>query len=605
MADWKENLINVETAITLDGLFRERVRRSPERTAYQFHDVERNHWQSISWKITEQNVNSWRRALSKETVNTGDRVAISLQNSLEWVFFDQAALGQGLVTVPLYTEDRADNVAYILNDAGVKLLLISNVNQWKIMAPALGGASTLERVLILKASEDEVKLLRDERLMSVESWLAQASPQSPLPRHKQDAEALASIVYTSGTTGRPKGVMLSHSNMLSVAHAALASVNCYEQDSFLSFLPLSHTLERTAGYYLPMMSCSSVTFSRSVAQLAEDLTMVRPTVMIAVPRIFEKIHGRIHQQLEKGSLVSRLLFKATVTTGWRHFERGQGRASWHPGLLFYSVLQKIVARKISEKLGGNLRYAVCGGAALPLPVAQTFIGLGVDILQGYGLTETSPVISVNRPENNDPASVGEPLQGIEVKVAENDELIVHSPGIMMGYWNNHAATAAIIGSDGWLHTGDQARVENRRIYITGRIKDILVLSNGEKVPPGDMESAICLSTLIEQALIVGEGCSFLSAIVVLDPAGWVGLAKNMKLDAFDKSSLADSKLRRKIQSIIQAQLHDFPGYAKVRRVWLSLEPWTIEDGLMTPTQKLKRNRVLKKFSREIEEMYAS
>ena len=503
MTDWQEDLILAETAVTLDGLFRERVRRSPDKTAYLYYEQADKAWRELKWRSLNATVNQWRSAFVGEQLESGARVAISLKNSVEWVCFDQAVLGEGLVSVPLYTEDRPDNVAYIIDDAAVSVLLLASVKQWQKLVPSLAEDNTLQRVLILSAKAEEIAALDDERIMKVDDWLNQAEAE-PTER-EADAQALASIVYTSGTTGRPKGVMLSHWNMLSVAHAAAASVDCYQQDLFLSFLPLSHTLERTGGYYLPMMAASSVAFSRSVAQLADDLATVKPTIMIAVPRIFEKIHGRIMQQLEKGSFLPRALFNATVSTGWRRFERQQGRTGWRPGLLLYPFLNRLVARKITQKLGGRLRYAVSGGAALPLPVAKTFISLGVNILQGYGLTETSPVLSVNRPVNNDPASVGEPLRGIEAKVVENDELVVKSPGIMLGYWNNHAATADMIDPEGWLHTGDQARIEGGRIYITGRIKDILVLSNGEKVPPCDMEAAISLSTLIEQALVVGEG----------------------------------------------------------------------------------------------------
>ncbi|MEE9423336.1 MAG: AMP-binding protein, partial [Gammaproteobacteria bacterium] len=378
----------------------------------------------------------------------------------------------------------------------------------------------------------------------------------------------------------------------------------YEQDLFLSFLPLSHTLERTAGYYLPMMSGSSVAYARSINQLAEDLQTLRPTVLIAVPRIFERVHGRIHEQLEKGSLLARILFHATVNSGWRRFKHRQGHAGWRPELLLYPLLEKLVARKVTAKLGGRLRYAISGGAALPLPVARTFIGMGMDILQGYGLTETSPVICVNRPSNNDPASVGEPLRGIEVSIGKSDELLVQSPGVMLGYWNNHAATSEIIDPDGWLHTGDQARIEGGRVYITGRIKDILVLSNGEKIPPGDMESAICLHPLFEQALVVGEAKSYLAALVVFDADGWTGMAKKLGLNPTARTSLADERLQKKVLNAIKGKLNSFPGYAKIRRVKLYIEPWTVEAGLITPTLKLKRAKIIKRYMSDIEAMYA-
>ncbi len=605
MTEWQEDLITAEAAGTLDGLLFERVHRSPDAVAYRDHDKASGQWLDIRWREVATRVSRWRAALAGEGFESGDRAALSLRNCADWVYFDQAVLGEGLVSVPLYTDDRPDNVAYILHDAAVSVLLLQNLRQWKALLPALGDNTTLQRVLILESADaDEKKdaAEADPRLRFVDDWLPGTVPAAP--RRGGDPHALASIVYTSGTTGRPKGVMLSHYNMLSVAHAAVAAVDCYQQDLFLSFLPLSHTLERTAGYYLPVMAGATVAHARSVLQLAEDLVTVRPTVMIAVPRIFERVHGRIMAQLEKKSPLVRSLFQAAVRIGWQHFQWRQGRAAWSPELLLNPLLRKLVGDKVTAKLGGRMRFAISGGAALPLPVARVFIGLGLPILQGYGLTETSPVISVTRDGNNDPASVGEPLRGIEVRIGDKDELLVKSPGVMLGYWNNHAATAEMIDPEGWLHSGDQARIENGCIYITGRIKDILVLSNGEKIPPGDMESAICLDPLFEQALVVGEGRPCLAALVVLSSDLWFGFAKEQGLDPFARESLEDSRLHKKVLARIQQQLHDFPGYARIRRVALTLDPWTVENGLLTPTLKVKRAKVLEQFREQVEALYA-
>jgi long-chain acyl-CoA synthetase len=398
--------------------------------------------------------------------------------------------------------------------------------------------------------------------------------------------------------------MLSHYNMLSIAHAALTMIDVYQQDLFLSFLPLSHTLERTAGYYLPVMSGSGVAYARSILQLAEDLQQIRPTVMIAVPRIFERVFTRIQGQMEKQPALRRALFNFTTEVGWHRFQRQQHRAGWHPRLLAWPLLRRVVAGKVTDKLGGRLRMAVSGGAALSLPVAKTFIGLGVPILQGYGLTETSPVISVNLPEDNEPGSVGVPLRGVEVRVGENDELLVKTPGMMQGYWNNHVATREIIDPAGWLHTGDQARITDGHIYITGRIKDILVMSNGEKIPPMDMELAISLLAEIDQALVVGEGESYLSAIVVLNPEEWPRLAKKLKLDPDAPASLDDQKLHSRLLNGIKGALKDFPGYAKIRRLIVTRDAWTVDNGMLTPTLKVKRARVLERFADAIRQLYS-
>ena len=604
MALMTEDIISIEAAGTLDGLMYQRVRRTPDAMAYRSYDAETKHWRDTSWREVGEQVARWTAALAAENLEPGERVAVHLRNSKEWVYFDQAALGCGLAVVPLYTDDRPDNVAYIMDDSAVRVLLVQDAATWRRLAPALAGQQHLQRVLILNPSRSDKpeQLLADERVRYVSDWLPRVAP--PLARRDGDPHALASIVYTSGTTGRPKGVMLSHYNMMSIAHSALTMIDVYQEDLFLSFLPLSHTLERTAGYYLPVMSGSGVAYSRSIMQLAEDLIHIRPTVLIAVPRIFERVFGRIQGQMEKQPPLKRALFKLTTEVGWRRFERQQKRARWHPALLAWPLLNRLVAGKVTEKLGGRLRMAVSGGAALSLPVAKTFIGLGVPILQGYGLTETSPVISVNVPEDNEPASVGVPLKGIKVRIGDNDELLVKTPGMMKGYWNNHVATAEIIDADGWLHTGDQARIEHGHIYITGRLKDILVMSNGEKIPPMDMELAICLLPTVDQTLVIGEGESYLSAILVLNPEEWPKLAKRLGLDPDADDSLRDQKLHNELLRGIKGTLKDFPGYAKIRRVILTREPWTVDNGLITPTLKVKRAKVLEGFAADIKALYS-
>jgi long-chain acyl-CoA synthetase len=603
LSQWSEDLIPLEGARTLDGLFVQRVRRSPDRPAYRSYDRRAGAWRELTWQDMGFQVARWRDALACEPLGPGDRVAVLLRNCPEWVMFDQAALSLGLVTVPLYTDDRADNAAYILQDAAAKVLLVQDAGRWKRLAPAVGDQPSPARVVILEPSGEARRLAADdERVRLAPDWLPERGPE--LSQREGDPDELATIVYTSGTTGRPKGVMLSHRNILANAHAGLTALDVYREDVFLSFLPLSHTLERTASYYLPMMAGSAVAYARSVGQLAEDLRTIRPTVMIAVPRVFERVYQRLMDQVRGRPAPVRGLFRLAVKAGWRKFERDQGRAGWHPLLLAWPPLRKAVADPVLARLGGRLRATVSGGAALPKEVARLFIGLGLPLVQGYGLTETSPVVSVNTLEDNDPASVGPPLRCVRVRIGADDELLVKGPCNMLGYWNNHAATAKMVDKDGWLRTGDQARIENGHIYITGRIKDILVLSNGEKVPPGDMEMAIALDPLFEQVLVVGEGRSFLSALLVLDADLWTGLAREYGLNPDKPESLADPRLVKDMLKRIRAALRDFPGYAKIRRATLLLEPWTVDNGLMTPTMKVKRSQVLECYSRQVDRMYA-
>jgi long-chain acyl-CoA synthetase len=596
---WTLDLISDDQAGTLDGLFVERVARTPDLSAYRWHERDGD-WKSRNWKEMGQEIARWRLALQGEGLAEGERVALLLRNCPEWVCFDQAALSLGLVDVPLYTDDRPDNIAYILEDSGARVLLVQDVGRWKRLKPSLADNTRLTRVLILHRRDDQGD--DDPRVRFVEEWLPAEGGE--LTNRQGDPNALASIVYTSGTTGRPKGVMLSHRNMLSVAYDGLLYVPVYREDRFLSFLPLSHTLERTAGYYLPIMAGAETIYARSVNQLSQDLVETRPTCLISVPRVFERVHAKVLHKLSEGSPIARWLFKTGVELGWRKFLVDQGKAPYSPALLFQPLLDKLVGAKIRQRMGGEMRLAMSGGAPLSAEIARVFIGLGIPLLQGYGLTETAPVISVNPPEDNHPASVGKVLKRTEVKIGHEDELIVRGPGVMLGYWNNPQATNAIIDNEGWLHTGDQARISEDHIYITGRIKDILVLSNGEKVPPADMEMAICMDPLIDQALVIGEGRSYLTALLVLNEEQWLTFAQSQGVDGSNPDALHNEKITKYYHKHLQALLQDFPGFVKIRKVLLTLEPWTIDSGLLTPTMKLKRAQVAERYETDIERMYA-
>jgi long-chain acyl-CoA synthetase len=588
---------------TLYGLFQARVAATPDKIAYRQFDPASESWRAFTWAQIADEVARWQAALVKENLAPGDRVAVMLKNCVEWVIFDQAALGLGLVTVPLYLDDRPENAAYILNHAEAKLLLVEGKFQHKKLAEIAHTSDTLQRIVSLNPPDQEPAGW-DSRCVVAADWLPAAANVAQPPR-PLNADLLASIIYTSGTTGRAKGVMLTHGNMLWNAWYATQCVALDEQDVFLSFLPLSHTLERTAGYYWAMLAGAEVAYARSVAQLAQDLGTIRPTVLISVPRIYERVYGRIQDGLSRKSPLARRLFDLAVSVGWRRFEHAQGRAGWHPQLVLWPLLSRLVARPVNEKLGGRLRYAVSGGAALSPDIARVFIGLGVPLYQGYGLTETSPVVCVNRPSSNIPASIGPALPGVEVKIGENDELLTRSRCVMRGYWKNDAATREVIDADGWLHSGDKANADAQGHFtIIGRIKDIIVLNNGEKVPPSDMESAILLDPLFEQVMIVGESKAFLAALLVLDAERWPLFAASLGLDPAAPATLRNPKLLKALIVQMASHLKAFPGYAQIRRVCPTLTPWTVEDGLLTPTLKIKRNRVASRYRSAIDSLYA-
>ena len=589
------DFIPIESAGSLGGLLRERVKRSPTAIAYRDFNLDKQAWVDLTWKDVEREAARWQVALKREGLQAGDRVGLILRNCSHWPIFDQAAMGLGLVVVPLYAEDRPENGAYCLDDSGAKLLLLEGAEHWQLLVPVIAQMPNVSRFISLT----RIANVNEPKLLYAEDWLPkEAAEYSVVP---VATAALATIVYTSGTTGRPKGVMLSHGNILSNAWSALQTCAVYPSDKFLSFLPLSHMLERMSGYYLPMMAGATVVYARSVAQLAEDLLSEQPTILVSVPRIYERVYTRINEQLAAGSPIKRKLFNLATSVGWSRFEHQQRRGPWKPSMLLWPILEQLVAGKIMARLGGRLRTAIAGGAALSPEISKVFIGLGLPILQGYGLTETSPLLTVNRADANKPASVGQAAPGTELKVAENNVLFARGPQVMLGYWKNPTATAAVLSSDGWLNTGDQARIDlSGHVYITGRVKDIIIMGNGEKVPPVDMELAIINDPLFEQVVVLGEAKPYLTALVSLNQEQWTKLATqaNFQIDTPNTEAVQKVLLER-----IGARLSGFPGYAQIRRVAATLTPWTVENGFLTPTLKAKRAKVLENFAAEVVSLY--
>ena len=598
------DIITVEAAGTLAGLFNERVRRSPNGVAYRDYDPSDGKWRDHTWVQMSREVARWQLALIGEGLVAGDRIAVMARNCPEWVMLDQAALGLGLVVVPLYTADRPENASYVLNDAGAKMLLVEDMPQWQMFSEVRGQLGSLLRVVTISPFAEDTNQADRALVRALPDWLPPPSPAGEV-MHLCASDDLATIIYTSGTSGRPKGVMLSHFNILSNAHSCLQVIRVEQCDLLLSFLPLSHTFERTAGYYLPMMAGATVAHARSIQQLQEDLLTIRPTLLVSVPRIYERVHTGVRTKLEEGSSLGRYLFGLAVDVGYSRFEHQQGRTPWQASHLLWPLLNKLVARKVMDKLGGHLRMAMSGGAALPTEVSRMFIGLGLPILQGYGMTESSPVVCTNTFENNFPSSVGPPIPGVTVKLGENNALLIHGPNVMMGYWHNPEATKALLTNDGWLNSGDIAHIDEQgRVTITGRLKEIIVMSNGEKVPPVDMEAAILRDHLFQQIMLIGEGRSYLSALVVLNPRNWESLALQYNLDPSLEPMLNNPRAKEVVLEKIAHQIRDFPGYAKVRRVVLLALPWTVENDMLTPTLKLRRGQVLEHYKVEIDELYA-
>ncbi|MGB5670813.1 MAG: long-chain fatty acid--CoA ligase [Sedimenticolaceae bacterium] len=596
----RADFIDADTAGTLPGLFQQRVQRTPQAVAYRQFDTTYDAWRDYTWQEMQALVGRWQVALAQEGLVAEDRVAILLHHGVDWVCFDQAALGLGLVVVPLYSTDSVANYAHILADSGARLLLVADSRSWLVLAEQQAAFPQLQRVVCLQRDAAEPA---DAMLRYLDLWLPTKADAPVAPVAGRDV--LATIIYTSGTTGRPKGVMLSHHNILWNAEAVQKINPVYADDVFLSFLPLAHSFARTADYYLPMMGGACVAYARSIEQLREDLLLIRPSVLLSVPRIYERVYLAVEAKLAHSRLAG-ALFRATISIGQRRFEAAQGRTPapewWQRAA--WAVLRRLVADKILGRLGGRIRLAVTGGAPMNEDIARVFLALGLPLVEGYGLTEAAPVVSGNRPEDNLPGSVGGLLPGLEACLGPDDELWVRSPGVMLGYWQRPEATRAAVDAQGWLHTGDIAELSGGHLFIRGRQKDQLVTSTGENVSPTNVEMAIVVDPLFEQALVVGAARPYLAALLVLNREAWSDLCTELGLDPEAAASLGADTALDAVLARLEMLLQAFPRYAQIRAVHLSLEPWTIENGRLTPTMKLKRATLETTFRDEISALYS-
>lgn len=593
---------------TLDQFIPARAKIAPHTEALRQFDRRTNTWERISYRDLDERIQQWRKAFCKMGLKHGDRVAILLPNGVDAVCCDQAVLANGLVPVPLHAIDTAGSSAFIIADSQATVLVTNRQNRWDSIYLTHTVMPYLKDVIFTDESSPESRQ-DGVNHWDLESWLATGHDVTELPQGPSEDD-LAAIVYTSGTTGKPKGVMLTHKNVVSNVINTLKTVYPKPGDVFLSFLPVSHTFERMAGYYLALGMGCTIVYTRSIQQLAEDFRIVRPNVIISVPRIYERIFAKVQAKLARESKFVRFLFNWAVEVGWRRFcahyrlPTQQGTLSVLDPIV-WPILERLVSKTLLNQFGGQLRIAISGGAAMNPKVAKAFCGLGLPIIQGYGMTESSPIIAGNSLTYNHPSTVGKPLPETQVRLGEDNEIQVKSPSVMKGYWNRPQASREAFTDDGWLKTGDVGEFDREGfLKIVGRIKEIIVTSTGEKVPPADLELAIEIDPLFDQAFVIGENRPFISSIVVLNREEWKKLASTLDLDPNDPESLIASVTRNAVLKRIKAAAKGFPQYALPRNVCMTLEPWTIENGLITPTLKLKRKALNEKFAPQIQALYA-
>jgi long-chain acyl-CoA synthetase len=581
-------------------MLRRRIEDTPDHIAYRWFDQRAEHWQELTWRDFGQLLARWQSALVNDGLVQGDRVGVLLPNGLDWVACDQAALSLGLVVVPLYLTDSPSNWHYQLDHAGIRLVVIDHHDRWRRLAEQPTPLSDLERIVL--ADDRSPESSDDERLLTLRTWLP--AKAKPVAQPSLTSDDLATIIYTSGTTGRSKGVMLTHRNMLAAADSVLKAVPVYAHDVFLSYLPLAHAFERIMGYYLPIIVGAEVAFARSIDSLREDLQRTRPTLLLGVPRIYERIYAAVHHKFDR-HLMTRKLLALAERMGWEAFEANQGRAARPPlwRRLLWPLLRTLIAKPLLNRFGGRVRIMVSGGAHLSERVGQFMVSLGLPLVEGYGLTESAAPVAGNIIEDNMIGTVGRPLPAVEVRIAENGELLVRAASVMTGYWRDPERTRATFTDDGWLRTGDLAEWLHGRIVIRGRLKELLVTSTGENIAPTPIEAAMVVDPMVDQALIVGDGRPFLGAIVVLNPDAWHRLAKRLDLDPDDPFALEAEDAKKTVLSGLAKDLVAFPNYAQIRAAHLTLEPWTVQNGFLTTTQKVRRHAIEEHFADDIENLY--
>ena len=606
-----ENLIGFENIPqTIPHFCLESFRRNnkPDALAYKLGDT----WHKLSGIEAVDRVRRIALGLSKLGVRAGDRIAIISENRPEWSLADLAILSLRAVNVPIYTTQAVEQIRFILEDSGAKMLCISGKKLFKHAEEAIRSVERLERLVFFDkdaAPEGERRAITLEDVEQEGETLEGSDPsvfEGELA--KINSDDLATIIYTSGTTGEPKGVMLTHDNFVSNIVAVSKALPIRNTDCSLAVLPLSHIFERTVFYVL----CSngvSINYCASFDQLASHLQEVKPTIMTAVPRLFEQVYHKIVKKGKAAGGWKTKLFEWALEVGQDYWHAKDTHGSISPVLSAKQALaSRLVFSKWREGVGGSLRFFVSGGAPLSKKLSYAFWGAGIPILQGYGMTEAC-VVSANRPEDNKVGSIGKPFEGIEIRIAETDgEILVRGRNVMLGYYNNPEETAKAIDLDGFYHTGDVGYEDkDGHFYVTDRLKDLFKLSNGKYVAPLQVESLLKQSPLISQPVVVGSGRKQAGALIVPDWEALKEALREQKIPA--EGSREELCENRQVIKLVQREAieltRELNDYERVKRVYLLPREFSIDKGEMTPTLKIKRGVIDEKYEEAIDEICGS
>lgn len=560
-----------------------------------------DHYTSLSWQDVERQVRDLANGLCLEGIKPGDRVALVADNSPRWVIAHLGIMACGAVSVPTYTTNEVNDHRHVFNDSGCRAVIVSSAALARNVISAAQQEKNVEFVIAMEDLKDEYPRILSWQAV-LEAGAGQNVDRSADIVAKLKRNHLALLIYTSGTGGLPKGVMLSHGAILhncEGAEDAIFPIRDKGEEVFLSFLPLSHSYEHMAGLFFPIAIGAQIYYAQSAETLMQNMQEVHPTIMCAVPRLFEAMHLRIVQGLRKVPVWRQKLFYSAVKLGRKRIER---KLSWfeYP---FDWMLTLLVRAKVRQRFGGRIKALISGGAALNPETGLFFQALGINVLQGYGQTESAPLISVNRPSNIKMYTVGPPVKNTEVKIAEDGEILVRGELLMQGYWNRPQQTAEVI-IDGWLHTGDIGCLDAEgAIQIIDRKKDVIVLSGGETLSPAKIQGVLTMQPEIEQAMVVGNGEAYLSALIVPNLEWLKTWAKDEEatLSKFRESEALQKALTEAINKA-NVQLAQ---YERVRKILVAAEYFTISNELMTPSMKIRRHKILEIYGDSLSSLYKS
>ncbi len=572
-----------------------------------FYEKVNGQWVGLTFNEVYEKVNAFAAGLRQMGIKKDDKVAILSTNNPRWAISDYAITCLGAVTVTVYPTLIPHQIKYILDDSETKLIIAEDEVQAEKVLEFINDSPKLNKIITMNNS-----LAGNEYVVTMEAVIEQGRPDvekgfSIRETAKDVApDDLLTLIYTSGTTGNPKGVMLTHKNLVSNVQAGRKAISVGEEDVFLSFLPLSHSFERMVGHYTAFSAGSTVYYAESIETVADNMAEAHPTVMTSVPRLYEKMYTKILDKVSNDPPIRQKIFWWALGVGARaakYFQRNQKPS----GLLAlqFKLAEKLVFSKLKERVGGRLKYFVSGGAPLSKDIGEFFASANIPILEGYGLTETSPVITVNHIELYKFGTVGPPIDGVEVKIADDGEILCRGDNVMKGYYNDPEATKEVIDEDGWFHTGDIGEFdEDGYLKITDRKKNLIVTSGGKNIAPAPLENALTKSKYIEQCLVIGDRRKFVSAVVV--PAfealyEWAK-ANNVPVDNHEEL-VRNEKVVALYNGVVEEAMKDFAQYEKVKKIALMSNPWSIETGELTPKLSVKRKVVESKYKTVIDALY--